>query len=203
MKRTTLAMRMKRVLEELREKLPQAVDAVVARKVAEVRAPLEAQRDEAKKECDSAVDDLADLEERLFGAEKRLQEAEAVAFSAAAAGCCADEDVVQALVQERDLLKDRVRELDAEPAKWEERPRFPGRAAARRVGGERHAPGGGRECLDGARRAAGRAAPRRRGGGCGQRLRGPARGPSIEARGRPSGSDQGAGGIQSRLFCGA
>ena len=46
--------------------------------------PLARERDEAK-ECDSAVDDLADLEERLFGAEKRLQEAEASA--AQAAGC--------------------------------------------------------------------------------------------------------------------
>ena len=88
-----------RVLESLREKLPQAVDAVVARKVAEVRAPLEAQRDEAKKECDSAVDDLADLEERLFGAEKRLQEAEAVASQRQAAEG-ADEDVDNAQLQE-------------------------------------------------------------------------------------------------------
>ena len=37
------------MLESLREKLPQAVDAVVARKVAEVREPLARERDEAKR----------------------------------------------------------------------------------------------------------------------------------------------------------
>jgi myosin heavy subunit len=61
-----------RVLDNLREKLPQAVDAVVARKVAEVTKPLEVERDEAKRECDSAVDDLADLEERTISASRRV-----------------------------------------------------------------------------------------------------------------------------------
>ena len=59
-----------RVLENIRQKLPQAVDAVVQRKVAEVTKPLEVERDEAKRECDSAVDDLADLEERMIPASR-------------------------------------------------------------------------------------------------------------------------------------
>ena len=124
-----------RCLEAMQAQLPRAVESIVARKIGEATAPLEIklreveggtarlelERDEAKKECDGAINDLADLEERLFGAEGRLKAAEAAAVSRQEAEELADADVVQALVQERDLLKEKVRELDEAPQKWEAR----------------------------------------------------------------------------------
>ena len=124
-----------RCLEAMQAQLPRAVESIVARKIGEATAPLETklreveggtarlelERDEAKKECDGAINDLADLEERLFGAESRLKAAEAAAVNRQEAEELADADVVQALVQERDLLKEKVRELDEAPQKWEAR----------------------------------------------------------------------------------
>ena len=82
-------------------------------------APLEAQRDEAKKNATARSTTSRTSRKGYLAPRSGCRRPKALTQRQAAEG--ADEDVVQALVQERDLLKDRVRELDAEPGKWEER----------------------------------------------------------------------------------
>merc|ERR1712147_504118 len=98
----------------MQQLLPVKVEELVAQRVTEAAASsvptgdvaaleqklaaAEAARDAAQKEADGAVDDLADLEDRLFAADL------------SPASLSADEGIMAAIMAERDMLKTRLKE---------------------------------------------------------------------------------------------
>merc|ERR1712147_202927 len=122
----------------MQQLLPVKVEELVAQRVTEAAASsvptgdvaaleqklaaAEAARDAAQKEADGAVDDLADLEDRLFAAEAKLKKPPGdsdddvapapTAADLSPASLSADEGIMAAIMAERDMLKTRLKEQE-------------------------------------------------------------------------------------------